>query len=471
MSVCLLLALALGALGAINTWDLPTYFLLAAGALLIAGWRTRRAAQLFGAAAAAIVVAVLAVGAYWPFYAHYQSQVGQGEGFLLGRYLGWVRAASPLPAWLTVWGSFLALSLGALVWLWRRPEDGESRASADPAPRARPGGRLLLILALIAALLTLAAMDRPAAALMALPAGLALPLAFRRRSSAADSFIALLLAVAAAVVTGTELIYLRDFLEGGDWYRMNTLFKFSAPAWLLFGLACGALLPRLWQSGLSPGRPFINLVWRVASAGLIVAGLLFLPLGTVARVRDRFPERQPPLGTLNGMDYMTVGTLYWPNAERSIDLAFDYLAIRWLLDHVSGTPIIAEAPAGNYTVAGESVTADYYRAGGLRVASFTGFPTLVGQHQYEQRPADQVGPRTQLAQELFQTTDLARARDLLAELRVGAVYVGPLERLLFNSDALRKFDVLVELDEMEIVYRNSQTVIYWVGSASSTRSE
>ena len=464
LSTYLLLALALGALGAINTWDLPTYFLLVAGALLIAGWRTGRAARLFGAAVAAGVVAVAAVGMYWPFYAHYQSQVGQGEGFLLARYLGWVRAASPLPAWLTVWGIFLLLSLGTLVWLWRGAGDGAPRAAADPAPRARPGGRLMLALALIAALLTLAALDRPAAALMALPAGLALPLAFRRRSLPADSFAALLLAVAAAVVAGTELIYLRDFLEGGDWYRMNTLFKFSVPAWLLFGLACGALLPRLWQSGLSANRPLVNLAWRVASAGLIVAGLMFLPVGTAARVQDRFPERQPPIGTLNGMDYMMVGTLYWPDAEHPIDLAYDYLAIRWLLDHVSGTPIIAETPAGNYTIAGESVTADYYRAGGLRVASFTGFPTLVGQHQYEQRPAEQVGPRTQLAQELFQTTDLARARDLLAELRVGAVYVGPLERLLFDPDALRKFDVLVELGEMTIAYRSLQVVIYWVGA-------
>jgi uncharacterized membrane protein len=461
LSQYLLLALALGALGAINTWDLPTYCLLVAGALLIAGWRTGRAARLFGAAIAAGGVTVAAVGMYWPFYAHYQSQVGQGEGFVVARYLGWVRAASSLPAWLTVWGIFLLLSLGALVWLWRETRTAPARVS--PKPRARPGARAMLGLALVAALLTLAALDRPTAALMALPAGLALPLVFRRRSPPADNFAALLLAVAAAVVAGTELIYLRDFLAGGDWYRMNTLFKFSVPAWLLFGLACGVLLPRVWGAG-RPSVTALAVVWRAASAALILAGLMFLPLGTAARVKDRFPERQPPLGTLNGMDYMTVGALNWPDADHPIDLAYDYLAIRWLLDHVTGTPVIAETPAGNYTVAGESVTADYYRAGGLRVASFAGFPTLVGQHQYEQRPAEQVGPRTQLAQELFQTTDLTRTRELLAELRVSAVYVGPLERVLFSPDALRKFDVLVELGEMTIAYRSLQVVIYWVGA-------
>ena len=42
LSTCLLMALALGALGVINTWDLPTYALLVAGACVVAGWRARR---------------------------------------------------------------------------------------------------------------------------------------------------------------------------------------------------------------------------------------------------------------------------------------------------------------------------------------------------------------------------------------------------------------------------------------------
>jgi uncharacterized membrane protein len=94
------------------------------------------------------------------------------------------------------------------------------------------------------------------------------------------------------------------------------------------------------------------------------------------------------------------------------------------------------------------------------VASFTGFPTLVGQHQYEQRPAEQVGPRTQLAQELFQTTDLARARELLAELRVNYVYLGALERKLFSAESLRKFDALTEPGDLKVVYRSLQVMIY-----------
>ena len=57
-------------------------------------------------------------------------------------------------------------------------------------------------------------------------------------------FAVLLLALGLAVVAGIEIVYLRDFLEGSDWYRMNTLFKFSIPAWLLLALAAGADAPR-----------------------------------------------------------------------------------------------------------------------------------------------------------------------------------------------------------------------------------
>ena len=80
LSTCLLIGLALGALGAINTWDLPTYALLVAGACVVAGWRARRWLGAAGGLLLAAVISVLAVAAYWPFYAHYEAQVGQGAG-------------------------------------------------------------------------------------------------------------------------------------------------------------------------------------------------------------------------------------------------------------------------------------------------------------------------------------------------------------------------------------------------------
>ena len=110
LSTCLLI-LALGAMGAINTWDLPTYFLLVAGALLIAAWRSRRVGIILASLVLIAGIGAAAWVAYAPFYAHYQSQLGEQSGPLLDRYLGWVRAASPLAPWLIVWGIPLFLSL------------------------------------------------------------------------------------------------------------------------------------------------------------------------------------------------------------------------------------------------------------------------------------------------------------------------------------------------------------------------
>jgi len=50
----------------------------------------------------------------------------------------------------------------------------------------------------------------------------------------------------------------------------------------------------------------------------------------------------------------------------------------------------------------------------------------------------------------------------LKDLHVGYVYIGQLERLLFSADALRKFDVMAELGELEVAYQNPAVTIYHV---------
>jgi YYY domain-containing protein len=525
-----LIIISLGVIVPTNTWDLPAYWCLVMGGLVLAGWRRRRLSSLVGSAVLACLVGALAVVAYWPFYAHYQARVGSGGSPGLARYLGWTRAASPPGSWLTVWGFFIFLALSFTVpqvWKWLRAGGQASKGKraailpemeivqrleaahlqddlrlfaateetdavqSDQAPesaalRRRPRLWLVGLLALAGLVALLIAVGRPTAALAVVPLGLALALTLRARTAAQDAFAYWLLALGMAIVAGVEVIYLRDFLDGGEWYRMNTVFKFSMPAWLFLGLAGGVILGRAWngarfRSGsgspaevegdedgdkatIGIARPWLTL-WWVATASLLAASSVFLFFGTVSRVQDRFPGARPPLGTLDGTAYMTVGKYTWPNAKHVIDLAYDYLAIHWLLDHVSGTPVMAEAPAGSYVVDGESVGYDYYRAGGLRVASMTGFPTFVGQHQYEQRSGDQVGERTAQGQEFFITTDIARARELMRDLHVDYIYVGQLERILFRDESLRKFDVMVDMGDLEVVYQNPQVIVYRVAGS------
>ncbi len=457
----LLIALALGSLGAINTWDLPTYALLVAGAMLLAAWRSpsgNRFVSLLAAAFTALAALILSVAAYLPFYLNYQAQVGGGEGDVVSRFLGLVKAPSPAGKWLLIWGFFLFVAVSyTLMMLLRRGLRTERAAEGER--RARPW--LFVALLVVGALAVLAALGRPTVALAALPLLLALPLIVDRRATSGSAFAALLLALGLAVVAGIEIVYLRDFLEGGDWNRMNTLFKFSVPAWLFLGLASSYMLARLWRA-TSAAPAWVGVPWQAAAGILLAGSLIFLLVGVRARTEDRFPNGSPPLGALDATAYMDTAEYTWPNSNHIIRLANERAALKWLLDNVKGTPIVAEAPAGGYVVDGEQVGYDYYRAGGLRVASATGLPTFLGQHQYEQRPGEQIGPRSTDARAFWTTTNLAEARRLIRDLRIRYIYFGQLERILFDQAALSKFDVLTQAGELRIVYQNEDVTIYEV---------
>ncbi len=535
---CLLAVLSLGALGAINTWDLPVYALLVAAALLLAAWRRGGALRLPGAGALAGALGGLAVAAYWPFHSSYQPQLGGGGGPLIARYLDWVRAASPFWAWLGVWGFFVVLALAFVLiearrWLIARAETtaseslraerhtvvalrseaipssedasdasgvGNPLSEAEEWPQPQPAGPeepsqlepvgfqppgdqlsndeppgdqppitqsrpwLLGLLALLGLALFLVVADRPTAALLVAPIGLAAALAVRRTIAAENAFLLLLVGLGLSIVAGTELVFLRDFLQGSDWYRMNTLFKFGVPAWLFLGLAGGAMFPLVWAA--LGRRGALGRGGQVVLALLAAAGLAFLPLGIPSRIQDRFPGARPAVGTLDGMAFMTVGRYTWPDEGHLIDLAYDYLAICWLLDNVKGTPVIAEAPAGGYELGRQNTGVDYYRAGALRVSSLTGLPTFVGHHQYEQRPGDLVNERLELGKEFYATGDISRARELIRELRIGYIYVGTLERFLFAPEGVRKFEVMEQLGDLEVAYQNAQVTIFRVTAAA-----
>jgi uncharacterized membrane protein len=201
-----------------------------------------------------------------------------------------------------------------------------------------------------------------------------------------------------------------------------------------------------------------RLAWLVAFAWLLALSLVFPLAGTPARVDDRFPREngRPAIGTLDGMAYMVPGDYTWhPDPEQAGDsrivLRYDYDALRWLLDNVTGTPVVAEAIIG------------YYREGGLRVATFTGFPALLGFHQEgEQRYGWQTGERRALGEEFWRTADVGRARQLIDQLGIDYIYVGQLERIVYPPEGLAKLDRLVAEGVLAVAYRNDGVTIYRV---------
>ena len=157
--------MALGALGVINSWDLPTYGAilgLCAGLAALrllrypAGGAGRRARWPCGAGPALglVMVGVLAGLAYLPFYAHFQVFYTQILPVLDG--VDGMRRTK-LAEWLVLWGLFAFVAASYVVvglrrYPWRRrgsrcwrvrrcPGAGQGRgAAAAPGRWSRPRG-------------------------------------------------------------------------------------------------------------------------------------------------------------------------------------------------------------------------------------------------------------------------------------------------------------------------------------------
>jgi len=458
------LPICLGALAVTNTWDLPTYLGLVAVAFLLRERLIHGKWKLAWPAISTIAVGGLSLLLYRPFFAHYQP-LGVGLGLAI------TRGRTELPAFLIVWGFFLFILITfLLVELMRqRARLGVLRfvrvllARWEVLPHLAEiykalvhrqtsnytlsiyslGGVLLLAVALAALKFWVLAFALP------LVVGAVL-LLLREDASPQELFVSLLVFTGLLVAAGCEVVYLKDHLGGDEtWWRMNTIFKFYIQVWVMLGIAAAVAVPSLWarmRRWQSAGQ---RRVWAAGLVLLSFASLLYPLVYTPARVNDRFPGDRPPVGTLDGMAFMTVGSYTWPDNNR-IELEYDYQALQWLIANVKGTPVVAEAAI------------PYYREGGLRVATYTGLPTLLGAHQNEQRYASQVGERDGQARDFFNTPDTSRALQLIRELHVSYVYVGQLERTVYDAAGLAKFDEMVQRGELEVVYENERVKIYQV---------
>ncbi|MFX1355556.1 MAG: DUF2298 domain-containing protein, partial [Promethearchaeota archaeon] len=458
----MVLAVTLGAVAVINTWDVPTYLIIVLGAFMLGHggfWRWQRAIRALILFA---VAAFLSLALYLPFFRHYQAlHVG----------LGLVRNRTALEPFLTIWGLFIFLMV-SLVWgyvLWGRPQESPLRClglclrRGMRLPRLlhlhqalvkRPQAFYVLAMLLLAgtafALVALLLFQLWVLALLCPLVALFGLLVLRRRVPVEESFTSFLAFMGLGILLGCEVVFLKDFLQGGDHYRMNTIFKFYTQAWVLLGLVAGVSLPRLWKWFSTVKRRWLGYAWKGAFLFLFLSSTIFIFLGTAQRVTDRFPGPRPPLGTLDGSAFMTVGSYTWPDASNRIQLIYDYQAINWFLENVTGTPVVAEAPL------------PYYREFGLKVASYTGLPTLLGAHQNEQRYDWQVGQRSADAETLYLITDLEQTRELIARMNISYIYVGQLERTIYPFEGLDKFEDMRGFGEVVLVYENPGVKIYQV---------
>ncbi|MCS7003220.1 MAG: DUF2298 domain-containing protein, partial [Dehalococcoidia bacterium] len=391
------LALTVGLLRAINTWDYPTYLAIAAIAVALSarpigplprgvGWTADVGWRL------ALVIGVGFVAAL-PFVQHYQLA-----------FANVTRAPGTTPLWqyLAVFGLFLALIGGALA------------LDLRTAPRHGPWRLALVVAAPVLVGLGLLGLSVVALALVALTA-IALVVGGRLlRSdggSAPDVFGWVVVAAGVGVSAVVDVVTLQ-----GDPQRTDTVFKLYFQAWTLLGVSAGAAVWRLWTAWPTI-RPALRRTVGVAMALLALSAFAYPVAATPARLAERFAPLAP---TLDGRAYQRAAVI--ATGRGPMSLAADAAAIDWLRAAVDGAPTILE---GRGPIASWSG----------RYAVGTGLPSVLGweSHQRLHRasaPQD-VAARAAAVDAAYASPDIASLAAVTRAHRVQYVIVGPWERAIY----------------------------------------
>jgi YYY domain-containing protein len=474
----LLVPICLGALGFLNTWDLPVYLGVLMAAYGLGRW------QRYGRWGLALLRDVVVMGAlvgvvgallYLPFYIGFQSQAG---GILPTLYVG-----TRLRQYFVMFGPFIVAIIGLLVvsalglrrrvaprrllksWLaWTvvfilgplavmllvvlgmiiSPQGREFLegirqipfiyAIVGDDPWVSTIWQLLLVklrtwamplmVAAVAAMGTTLLQYMPAhtrASVSPTPGGGEESRKSSWRSSS-KGFVLVCAVIGLLLTLSVEFVYLVDVFR----VRINTVFKFYFQAWVLMAVASAYGI--YW---LSRKRNWLRLAFQVGFWVLFLMGMVYPVLGNYTRAGNF--EQAPRLD----------GTAYLATSEPE-----DYAAITWLNRNVEGAPIILEAPG----VGGSS----YVYEG--RVSALTGLPTLLGWagHEGQWRGSYSVqDARAPDIEIIYNSLDPQAALALMDIYGITYVYVGPLESSKYDQRGLAKFQQF-----MDIVYQQDDVTIY-----------
>jgi YYY domain-containing protein len=511
----------LGSLYAINSWDLPTYVLLAIGAILLLYVRQSKYpgmlawSALFGQIVRVLLAAYLT---FLPFHLTFHSLVGSAEPLtdtpLLSSFTRMVApvhvSRTGIHEFLIMFGLF-AIPLIAFVYLvhegkraggtpqshaqpGRQPQPtgepahageqpttadepahaGEQPTTADepahageqphPQPTSQPpqrayGGEIFDPWAIM--LPWLGPVLLVVGVLMGFPMLMLVGiggLAFYRAIQHAHKTAEAF--VLLLVALGCAILVGTDIMYLRDVFdtRMNTIFKFYYQVWLLWGVASAYA------------------VWWLVHPALSAAGS--------SKPRGKMPGfRLLSLAVRGGslllfMVLLVGGMVYpfinlrnmWEHSElvglegttpRQHPAGGD-AAIAWLREHAqAGSVVLEMVPSTGGSYSGEG-------HGG--VSASTGIPTVLGWAGHERQwrgghetAMAEIGPRQSDVDTIYRTTNPQQALDLLQKYDVTYVYVGRLERQAYPAESLAKFAQIGE-----VVFEEGDVTIYRVIPAGDT---
>lgn len=254
----------------------------------------------------------------------------------------------------------------------------------------------------------------------------------RKEMTRSDKLVIVFFLTFLILIALPEIIYVKD-IYAADYYRANTMFKFTFQAYLLMGLVSGYIAGRIIRS-------FSQLRQRLLAAMgylLLFSSLLLYPAFSLPGFYHDLSWRS--FEGLDGLNFLA----QYPD---------DYAAVRWMRDNISGQPHIVEAAGDSYT---------HYN----RVSAMTGLPTIQGWvvHEWLWRGSyDKVAARQKEVEVVFQGDDLSVAREILHKHQVRYIFYGSKEREKYPESNKERLSQLGQP-----VFKSGETVIYEVGSKRS----
>lgn len=435
----LVLALVIGGVGFVNTWDIAMSTLLFGVVVALKVYQERDSGLVraaLRAAPAAIIIVGFALIAYAPFYfGTFSSQVPAGAPINAVPY------STRYVQFLTVWGLMLLViapffftSVAGVGLDITKAVFGRTNLVVPMQASERGFAREPVVVALLALILPFIlwaavymvfnpnayATEIAHRYLKLIPLGLATFLGFvacasraRRGDWDAKLFVLILISLSLYLLYGTELLYVRDLF--GD--RMNTVFKTYYEVWMLLA-AAGGFAIHYWLARRASWTRLGQAVSRtvLAIVAVLFVGALYYPFAASFSKANGFTSKP----TLDGLAFVSEQD----PQERA--------AINWLDAHAGPNDVVLEAVGSSYS--------DYGR-----ISSSTGVPTVIGWVEHEHQWRGTTAPfdgRAQDVATIYTTTDVSLARSLLKKYGVTYVYVGSRERSKYGTAGLGKFQEL-----------------------------
>ncbi len=256
--------------------------------------------------------------------------------------------------------------------------------------------------------------------------------AYRRGMRGADDgtqVLLMLLTISALLLYVAELFRLHDFFPG----RHNTVFKFYYQVWIFLAVAGGyGIYFWMRRHPLLSGRWLYVSTFGVFAATFLLVISLYYPFAAT----DAKSSESSTQFTLDGLAFL----------ENSDSETAE--ALEWIRQNVSNDDVIVEAPGNSYSHHG-------------RFSGFTGRPTILGWtgHQSQWRGGDEWWiERESDIERIYSSADDAETLALIDRYSADFVVLSPNERAKYTGLDVKKFDRLGHR-----VFENAKVIIYALG--------